>query len=460
MDTPRATSSEADLYRRKEWITTLARGLSAGLALLALALLWTSPRTRPLPASLTGITWIAFFFAVRFLRRRHPERSRSLKIAHDVVDALAVGAGSYYSGGLLSPIWLLLYAHVVAVSVRGGLRYAMAMGSVDALIVLGLAAITPESPEGALHAVGLLFCAFMGGTTSSYLHEIQARLHETNRELQGKNVELLDTAARARDMETEARAHLSRAREANERLEHLDRLRNQYLRNVSHEFRTPLTVIRGYGEHLMTEGSPPDGSISEVMRVIVESCDQIIDMVDTLIEVSRIEEEGARSLALQSVDLRDVAAASVDPLRLRAAKKGIELELEFPPEPVRVHGDPTLLDHLVRKLVDNALKYSDAGGRVVVRGRSEGPFGTLEVQDTGVGIPPEHIPRIFEKFYMVDGGLTRRRRGAGVGLYLAREIVRLHHGSIDVESRPGEGSVFRVRLPGPLVAGPIPDARA
>ncbi|MCI0548633.1 MAG: HAMP domain-containing histidine kinase, partial [Candidatus Rokubacteria bacterium] len=230
--------------------------------------------------------------------------------------------------------------------------------------------------------------------------------------------------------------------------------------NVSHEFRTPLTVIRGYGEHLMNEGSPPDGSISDVMRVIVESCDQIIDMVDTLIEVSRIEEEGARSLALRSVDLRDVAASSVDPLRLRAAKKGVELDLEFPPEPVRVQGDPALLDHLVRKLVDNALKYSDPGGRVVVRGRAEGPFGTLEVQDSGMGIPPEHIPRIFDKFYMVDGGLTRRRRGAGVGLYLAREIVRLHHGTIDVESRPGEGSVFHVRLPGPLVAGPIPDARA
>jgi signal transduction histidine kinase len=455
----RVSSSEADRYRRKEWITTLARGLSCALGVGALVLLWNSPQTRSLPAALTGVAWITFFFLARFLGRRFPERSHQIKVLHDVVDALAVGAGSCFSGGLHSPIWLLLYAHVVAVSVRGGLRYAMAMGTLDAAIVLVLAAMTSDHPEGPLHAVALLFCAFMGGTTSSHLHEIQHRLLDTNRELQGKNVELLDTAARARDMEGEARAHLARAREANERLEQLDRLRNQYLRNVSHEFRTPLTVIRGYGEHLLNEGSPPDGSISDAMRVIVENCDQIIDMVDTLIEVSRIEEEGARSLSLRSVDLGDVAAASVDPLRLRAAKKGIELETEFPPEPVRVHGDPSLLDHLVRKLVDNALKYSDPGGRVVVRGGQEGPFGTLEVQDTGVGIAPEHIPRIFDKFYMVDGSLTRRRRGAGVGLYLAREIVRLHHGTIEVESRPGEGSVFHVRLPGPLVAGPIPDAR-
>jgi signal transduction histidine kinase len=456
----RARSSEADLYRRKEWITTLARGISCALALAALAVLWNSPRTRSFPASLTAVAWFAFFFAARVLGRRHPEHARVIKNAHDVVDALAVFAGSYFSGGLHSPIWLLLYAHVVAVSVRGGLRYAMAMGALDAGVVLVLAGVTTDLPEGALHAVALLFCAFMGGTTSSYLHEIQRRLHDANRALQGKNVELLDAAARARDMEAEARSHLVRAREANERLEHLDRLRNQYLRNVSHEFRTPLTVIRGYGEHLLNEGSPPDGSISDVMRVIVESCDQIIDMVDTLIEVGRIEEEGARGVSLRSVDLQEVVSASVDPLKLRAAKKGIELFLEFPGEPVRVQGDPVLLDHLVRKLVDNALKYSDAGGRVVVRGWTEGPFAALDVEDGGVGIPAEHIPRIFDKFYMVDGGLTRRRRGAGVGLYLAREIVRLHHGTIEVDSRPGVGSVFRVRLPGPLVAGPIPDARA
>jgi signal transduction histidine kinase len=438
MDLRRTRSTDADLYRRGEWITALARGLSFAFALLALVLLWTSPRTRPLPASLVGVVWVSFSLTAQFVGRRRPEARRLLKIAHDVVDALAVGAGAGFSGGMESPVWLLLYVHVVAVSVRGGLVYAMVMGTLDAAILLSLAAATPQQPEGALHALALLFCAFMGGTTSSYLHAVQTRLHETNRE---------------------AQAHLLREREANERLAALDRLRNQYLRNVSHEFRTPLTVIRGYGEHLMNEGPPPDGSLTDVMRVIVDSCDQIIDMVDTLIEVSRIEEEGPLGLDVRILDLREVATASVDSLRLRAAKKGVELLLEFPPGPVRVEGDAALLDHLVRKLVDNAVKYSDPGGRVTVRGRTNGAFGALEVEDSGVGIPPEHIPRIFDKFYMVDGGLTRRRRGAGVGLYLAREIVRLHQGTIDVESRPGRGSVFRVSLP-ERAANVPPEARA
>jgi two-component system phosphate regulon sensor histidine kinase PhoR len=194
------------------------------------------------------------------------------------------------------------------------------------------------------------------------------------------------------------------------------------------------------------------------MRVIVENCDQIIDMVDTLIEVSRIEQEGERSLEIRLLDLRDLVMSSVDPLRLQAAKKGVELTLEMPQGPLSVRGDPSLLDHLIRKLVDNAVKYSPPGGTVVVRGRSDPESGTLEVEDSGIGIAPEHIPRIFDKFYMVDGGLARRRRGAGVGLYMAREIVRLHKGEIQVRSRPGEGTVFSVRLPRGISGPRAPEA--
>jgi signal transduction histidine kinase len=97
--------------------------------------------------------------------------------------------------------------------------------------------------------------------------------------------------------------------------------------------------------------------------------------------------------------------------------------------------------------VENAVKYSPPGQGVHVRGRADGDGLLLEVQDSGIGIPPEHVPRIFEKFYMVDGGITRRAGGTGVGLYLVREIVRLHGGRLDVASRPGQGSLFSVRLP-------------
>ena len=321
MDIGKPRVADATLYRRGEVITGWARALSVGLALVGLSLIWGSPRTRPGPALLNGCAYIVFALWARAWAKRHPESRGWLKMLHNVADAVAVGVGAAFSGGLESPIWLLLYAHVVAVSVRGGLGYAMAMGTLDALIVAGLAIMTPAHPEGILHVLALLFCAFTGGTTSSYLHKTQRRLFEANRELHGINEQLKETAALARRMEDEARGHLHREKRAYQRLEELDRLRSQYLNNVSHEFRTPLTVIRGYGEHLMNEGPPADGSLPDVMRVIVENCDQIIDMVDTLIEVSRIEQEGERSLEVRLLDLRDLVTSSVDPLRLQAAKK-------------------------------------------------------------------------------------------------------------------------------------------
>jgi PAS domain S-box-containing protein len=244
----------------------------------------------------------------------------------------------------------------------------------------------------------------------------------------------------------ETRAHLDRIVHSNRRLEDLDRMRREYLRNVSHEFRTPLTVVRGYSEFLLED--PAQTGTADVLRVMVESCDRVIDLVDTLMDVSRIEQGEAESvLQVQDLDLKEVTAASVEMLRAAAAKKRVQVELDFPGQGFALQGDRSLIHQVVRKLVDNAVKYSESGGRVVVRGRAQEADVTLEVEDGGIGIAPEHLPRIFEKFYMVDGGIARRVGGTGVGLYLVREIVRLHHGRVDVDSQPGQGSRFAVCLP-------------
>jgi len=246
----------------------------------------------------------------------------------------------------------------------------------------------------------------------------------------------------------ETRHHLADLETANKRLEELDRLRQEYLRNVSHEFRTPLTVIRGYAEFLAGGGDVGATGAGSIMNVIVESCDRLIDMVDTLIEVSRVEHGMAgATLRVRPLDLRAVAASALEPLRATAGRKQIELCVELS-EPLPVEGDADLLVQVVRKLVDNALKYSAPRQRVVVRGCSDDGGALLEVEDEGIGIAAEHLPRIFDKFYMVDGGLTRRIGGTGVGLYLVREILRLHGGAVSVRSEPGQGSVFSVRLPG------------
>ncbi|MGE0452181.1 MAG: GAF domain-containing protein [Vicinamibacteria bacterium] len=246
----------------------------------------------------------------------------------------------------------------------------------------------------------------------------------------------------------ETREHLESLAAANLRLEQLDRLRQEYLRNVSHEFRTPLTVIRGYAEYLQGADELASGPLRDVTRVMIESCDRVIDLVDTLIEVSRVEQGiAAASLRRSPLDLRAVARASLEPLGAAAERRGIAIELDFPEQPLSVQGDPDLLPQVFRKLVDNAIKYCGDGRRVVVRARPLAGGALLEVQDFGIGIAPENRERIFEKFFMVDGGLTRRVGGTGVGLYLAREILKLHGGTIEVESAPGAGSVFRVKLP-------------
>jgi PAS domain S-box-containing protein len=241
---------------------------------------------------------------------------------------------------------------------------------------------------------------------------------------------------------------MSELAQANRRLEELDKLRQEYLRNVSHEFRTPLTVIRGWAEYLRGAPATDEAALKDVMRIVIESCDRVIDMVDTLIEVSRIEQGSAAStLHVQVLDVAELVQSSLEPLRPQAERKGLQLALELPERPLRAQGDGGLLQQVVRKLVDNAIKYSAKDARIAVSGREGDDHVELSVRDEGVGIAQEHVPRIFEKFYMVDGGLTRRVGGTGVGSYLVREILRLHGGSVAVESQPGRGSLFTVRLP-------------
>jgi two-component system phosphate regulon sensor histidine kinase PhoR len=240
----------------------------------------------------------------------------------------------------------------------------------------------------------------------------------------------------------EARAHLARAVEINQRLEELDRLRREYLRNVSHEFRTPLTVIKGYAEFL-TEGHD-GGPLQEVLRVMVESCDRVIDLVDTLIDMSRIEQgEADHVLHVQTLDLREITSSAVEALNRAANKKAVALELCFPSHSLTFEGDNSLVQQVVKKLVDNAVKYSSSGARVEVRCRAETDDLVLEVEDEGLGIPPEHLPRIFNPFFTTK----QPGDGRGLGLSVAHSIVAEHGGRIWAENSPEGGAVFNIDLP-------------
>ena len=232
------------------------------------------------------------------------------------------------------------------------------------------------------------------------------------------------------------------------RIRELDHLRDEYMRNVSHEFRTPLTVIRGYVEYLHdSDGSLDDESVRSICETVLESCDRVIELVDTLLEVSRVEGGPAeRALELAELDLIGLVGSLAEDASSRA-RDGREVTLKLQQSPLMLQADRTLLSRAIRQLLDNAIKFSPPGGRVVLRAGEHGDGVFCEVEDFGPGIAPEDRERIFQKFVMLDGGLDRRGPGTGVGLYLAREAVRLHRGSLEVASEPGRGSVFKILLP-------------
>ena len=246
-------------------------------------------------------------------------------------------------------------------------------------------------------------------------------------------------ALRARRRQYEVRDLLKRQTEA-------DRRKDEFLAMLGHELRNPLAAIRN-ALFILDEVGSADERVVRLREVIQRQTRHLVRMVDDLLDVSRVT-LGKILLKRQPVDLGEIASRCFHELGMRSLAEGNQLRLEVVTEPTPVEGDPVRLEQVVCNLIQNAIKYTPRGGSLAVSVAPEGGRGVVRVKDTGVGLSPEMLTRIFEPFTQVESSRQRSEGGLGLGLPLVKKLIELHGGEVLAESGgTGQGSEFVVRLP-------------
>ena len=231
-----------------------------------------------------------------------------------------------------------------------------------------------------------------------------------------------------------------------ERLEHSFYTQRRFIANASHELRSPLANLRMALELALRRPRTPE-DYRQSLRSSLEETEQLSDLVNDLLTLSRAD-SGHFDVQCQSIALIPFLQPILDTYKVQAETKHITMTLSSPD--IRVNGDRMRLQQLFSNLLDNALRYTSEGGMIQVTGICQDDSVQISITDTGIGIPPEHLPHIFERFYRVDKGRAREAGGSGLGLAICREIARAHGGSLIATSAVGHGSTFALTLPHPV----------
>jgi two-component system phosphate regulon sensor histidine kinase PhoR len=231
------------------------------------------------------------------------------------------------------------------------------------------------------------------------------------------------------------------------RLARLETMRRDFVANVSHELKTPITSIQGFIETLREGAVNDPAKAAQFLEILARQADRLNALIEDLLSLSRIERESeAQRVERQKTDLREVVEAAAADCSPRASERGITVRVGAP-DALWADVDARMIEQAVANLLDNAIKFSEQGSVVEVEAEEDGKERRVRVRDRGCGIAPEHLDRIFERFYRVDKGRSRDLGGTGLGLAIVKHIMQAHGGRVSVQSVPGQGSTFTLHLP-------------
>ena len=246
----------------------------------------------------------------------------------------------------------------------------------------------------------------------------------------------------------ESKVALEKLQAAYEELKSLDRMKSEFLSNISHELKTPLVSNRGYGELLYDEklGTLPQAQKS-ALEAIIRNADRLTRLINSLLFLS-VQQMGKPEIKMKPKpqDIDEIIAASIADMRVQAERKNISVGKDVSRQ-LMVMGDKDRLTEVFMNLIDNAIKFSYHGGKINIKAREEEGYVHVTVMDAGIGIPENVLPFLFQRFYQADASITRKYGGTGLGLYICKSIVDAHNGKIWIDSKVGKGTIVHVLLP-------------
>jgi two-component system phosphate regulon sensor histidine kinase PhoR len=229
-------------------------------------------------------------------------------------------------------------------------------------------------------------------------------------------------------------------------LKKLEQMRKDFVANVSHELKTPITSIKGFSETLLDGAMEDKQALKDFLNIILKESDRLQSLIQDLLDLSKIEKQGF-SLSIQPMDLTVVLDEVLAITKGKAVEKGIVFDYKREKKPIRIDGDVHRLKQVFINIISNAISYTPNQGTIYISLHETGTAVFTEITDTGIGIEAKEIPRIFERFYRVDKARSRNSGGTGLGLAIVKHLVEAHRGSITVKSEVGKGTSFTIELP-------------